>query len=127
MTTTETRRGRCFELAAKHVLDEGGILVHGTIWNPYFTQNIVHAWVEHPRRTHGRYAPGPRDIWEPILAKTFSADDYSRLFLPVTIDRYDRRPVVYLLAHYGHWGPWTPEAWDAGVGFTAPGATRPTA
>ena len=99
------RRGRCYELTWRAMLEEEGseafVLVHGTLaasllglWDAY-----GHAWIELP---DGR-------VYDPTLNEYAPKAEYYDWYKPSDCQRYSRTQAMELAAHVGHYGPWTEE------------------
>lgn len=93
--TFEDRLGRCYELAGRMVMNDGGTLVHGSIQgagNP----RIGHAWVENDDGT----------ITDPVMGETMPADAYTRFASAIPEHRYSQEEVLLNAGRTQHWGPW---------------------
>jgi hypothetical protein len=100
--TFETRKGRCYELAALAVMlnqVSGARLVHGSIHNEFHSTigRIGHAWVLLP---DGR-------VWEPIFGNVYEAESW-RNWSDFRIERvYPRHRAMRLMSKTEHYGPWS--------------------
>lgn len=96
---SNTRLGRCYELAGIYVLegDDGLTLVHGSIQG-FGNPRLKHAWVELPSDC----------VWEPATNKKWSKRTFELVFNPVVDVKYDHPALARNTVLFEHWGPWDP-------------------
>lgn len=101
MAQIQKSQGRCYELAAKAMIDEPGAerftLVHGSVFSLSVGRQIRHAWIE---VNDGRIYEVDEDIYEP-------ANQYLARRRAVAHYRYSRLEAWRLIRVTGHSGPWT--------------------
>jgi hypothetical protein len=91
------RQGRCYELAARVMMDEVGAdqftLVHGYCHTRFFG----HAWIE----------LGDGRVFDPVLDVTWSADEYAKRLGAEAEHRYSQMEFAKLMSATRVYGPWT--------------------
>jgi hypothetical protein len=100
--TFDQRVGRCYELAGYAVVMgsmPSGILVHGSWHGPGAPRRIGHAWVEF--EVDDRIL-----VWEPITARFYLKDEFTRWTLCEAEVRYTRKKALRKIAKSEHWGRW---------------------
>lgn len=101
MDNSETRLGRCYELAWQHLLDHpAATLAHGIIGGRSVGAGgaiVFHAWLVEAEM-----------VWEPISARWWPEEVYVGLFSAQTIYVYDSATARQRAADTGHYGPWDP-------------------
>ena len=93
----ESREGRCYELAVKHVWEyEEGTVIHALVWSPNLKRMIGHALVE----TDTGY------IYEPVTGFYWEKAELYREYKIKEIARYDLEQVSINCLKFKHFGPW---------------------
>ena len=93
----KTRRGRCYELAIKHLLDQGeGTLVHIKVWSRTFGMFIGHALVE----TETGF------IYEPVVDRYFEKEWLFRTYKVEEFKRYTVTETIKMCLKHKNYGPW---------------------
>lgn len=92
------RAGCCLEFAAEYLMDQGGTLVHGSIWHPEHSERrIGHAWVN--TLDGGVFEP-TLGVWFPTVQ---AFHQWSNSIVDVT---YDQEQAALLMLRSGHYGVW---------------------
>ncbi|MBS0151368.1 MAG: hypothetical protein JSR31_10540 [Nitrospira sp.] len=121
MQRSKTRKvqrpcGRCYELSAKLVLDEGeGEVVHGQVWSAFFRRMINHAWVELPVGTtvHDTYGDRETLTIEAVVDLTIKKKLrllpkhlYYAFTKAAPLARYAEPELRTAILREKTWGPW---------------------
>jgi hypothetical protein len=92
------RKGRCYELALKVMLDEPGAdnftLVHGRVRAPD-DSSTGHAWI----------VDGGR-VYDPVLDRYFDPAVYADTYRATGAVGYTKDEAARLAMEQGHYGPW---------------------
>lgn len=103
-----SRIGRCYELAARGVLQgKGWTLIHGEVDSGRPGLRIGHAWLERGD-----------EVFCSESDRVIPADVWQRQRRPEVFARYQPKDLAALYARYGHNGPWHDDDVDEGS-FTA--------
>jgi hypothetical protein len=102
--------GLCYEYAYKWQKTHGGVLVHGTVHDPWDGHAFVHAWVEKGGKAvdwqnmevRGR---GPRPL-----------EEFYETWKPAKMVRFDEEEALLAYAHNRYFGPWDKESAASWVG-----------
>ena len=101
MRRIRKRQGRCYELAARVMLNEDGsetfTLVHGVVSSGFAWRRVGHAWIELP---DGK-------VYEPVLNEYMTKAGFDSRAKPSECQRYAYMQAMKLLGHTGTFGPWT--------------------
>lgn len=92
--------GDCFRWAAVDALENGGMVVHGTVYDPWSRRRYPHAWTVRGGRV--------RD-WQMSAAGTPDGVDevyFKKTRRPLTKRRYAGKEAAAAAVKHGHWGPW---------------------
>lgn len=115
--TDDSRRGRCYELAAQSLLDgehpSSAELVHGyprLQGGPHEGAKYGHAWIEFKHPTLGLPL-----VWDAVSTKVFMRHTY---YQAGDIDgrecvRYTLPLALVMIEHHEHYGPWEKVPSDA--------------
>lgn len=97
------RLGRCYELAAKYVMNNPtSALAHGSIGGPLAQANARGS----PKIGHAWAIDADGEIFEPTTGRHFSRHDFRHLFDGVDWIVYTQDEVFRHVTRSGHWGPW---------------------
>jgi len=93
----ESRDGRCYELAYRHILGmRGGTLVHARVFSPKLGHIIEHALVE----TETGF------IYEPVVNRYFEKDFLYLTYKVKELARYTVMEAIHMALETGTYGPW---------------------
>ena len=103
-----SRTHRCYELAGRRVVQDGGVLVHGAVKSLRHPEPVDHAWVEvidYVYQVDGHWLQGD-GVWDPVIEVTHSRETFERIFEPRVDARYTQVQVNAIVFIVQHWGPW---------------------
>jgi len=89
--------GECYSWAWRFVKDNDGILVHGTLINPWDGRQISHAWVE---------LDGYIFDWQTQHTDPLTINEFIRRWQPSSIKRYSKEEALINVIKFEHFGPW---------------------
>jgi len=96
----EENAGRCYELAAKYILNQWeGDLIHAAVWSDKQQRMIDHALVE----TDTGW------IYEPVTETYHERTPFFRRYSISEIKRYTKDEMTEMLCQKMTYGPWAPE------------------
>jgi hypothetical protein len=96
-STFEDRLGKCYEVAARWVLDSNSsqtFLIHGTIQGEGHPR-LDHAWCE-----------SAGQVFEAVEGKWYDKYVHEQLFNAEETLRYTKEEVLVNILKEEHWGPW---------------------
>jgi hypothetical protein len=94
---SDNREGHCYELAYKHILEQGeGTLVHAEVWSNNLNMMIGHALVE----TETGF------IYEPVLDRYFLKDWLYEKYKIKDHARYAYEEALLMVCKHYSYGPW---------------------
>lgn len=89
--------GECYSWAWRFVKDNDGILVHGTLTNPWDGKQLSHAWVE---------LDGYIFDWQTQHTDPLTINEFIRRWQPSGIKRYSKEEALINVIKFEHFGPW---------------------
>ncbi len=96
-TTIDDRRGLCYELSYRYVVNHPDAeLIHGITTNRKTdNRTLDHAWVEYDDK-----------VFDPVIGREFQKEYYYHIYNPIVNKRYSHYDAMITMLRYNHMGPW---------------------